>query len=103
MGVGSEGWEGLVPWYTGLEVSGRGGHLLCGHGGGPSSLSPPPKASGEHGGHSWSDSLYPGTAMVQGAPGRGAGEATKEEVAGSHHAVLPPSSPSTRNYKTVGR
>ena len=46
--MGSEGWESLVPWYTGLEVSGRGGHLLCGCGGGRS-LHPSLKASGEHG------------------------------------------------------
>lgn len=52
-GVGSEAWEGLAPWYIRLEVSGRGGHLLCEcGGGGPTSLHPPLKASGEQGGHS---------------------------------------------------
>lgn len=47
MGVGSEGWEGLVPWYTGLEVSGRGEHWLCGHGG--RSFLPVPTIQGQWG------------------------------------------------------
>lgn len=81
--LGTLGWRLVAGESTGC----------VGMGGVPSFLSPPSKDSGEHGGHSWSDSLYHGTAMVQEAPGRGAGEATKEEVPGEPSCCASPKQP----------